>query len=357
MIPGHGWAPALVASWQRPQPDVLARVLQPLSWLYRALAGGQRVLFASGLRSRERAPRPLIVVGNLLVGGAGKTPTVIALVVLLRRLGYRPGVVSRGYGRADGATRLVNATCSAGQVGDEPLLIQLRTGAPVAVAARRIDAARALCQAHPELDVLVADDGLQHHALARDLQLIVFDERGVGNGLLLPAGPLREPLPRALPDRTLVVYNAPQPSTALPGVVVRRSLAGVVELSRWWQGERADPLAWQALRGRRVVACAGTAVPQRFFSMLDSLGLQFEALALPDHADYARLPWRDDAADVVVTEKDAVKIRPERMGGTRVWVAPLDFSFDDDTIGQALKGWLPTPAPHPHARPADDHDT
>lgn len=347
MNPGPGWVPALVASWQQPRPDALARVLQPLSWLYRALAAGQRALFTSGLRSSERAPRPLIVVGNLLVGGAGKTPTVIALLALLRRLGYTPGVVSRGYGRAGNGTRLVNATCSAAEVGDEPLLIHLRTGAPVAVAARRIAAARALCQAHPGLDVLVADDGLQHHALARDAQLIVFDERGVGNGLLLPAGPLREPLPRALPDRTLVVYNAPQPSTALPGCVVRRSLAGVVELSRWWQGERADPLGWQALRGRRVVACAGTAVPQRFFSMLDSLGLQFEAIALPDHTDYARLPWRDDVVDVVVTEKDAVKIRPERLGRTQVWVAPLDFGFDDDAIGQALKGWLPPPMRRP----------
>jgi tetraacyldisaccharide 4'-kinase len=342
MNPGRGWAPALVASWQRQQPDALARMLQPLSWLYRALAAGQRVLFASGMRSSQRAPRPLIVVGNLLVGGAGKTPTVIALVALLRSMGYKPGVVSRGYGRSDRATRLVDAGCSADAVGDEPLLIHLRTRAPVAVAAQRIDAARLLCQAHPEVDVLVADDGLQHHALARDAQLIVLDERGIGNGLLLPAGPLREPLPRVLPERTLVIYNAPRPSTALPGSVVQRALAGVVELARWWHGEHANPQGWQALRGRRVVACAGTAVPQRFFSMLQAHGLDFEALAMPDHADYGRLPWRDDTLDVVVTEKDAVKIRPERVGRTQVWVVPLDFRFDD-AVGQALKRWLPQP--------------
>ena len=342
MNPGRGWAPALVASWRQPQPDALARVLQPLSWLYRALTAGQHALFASGLRASRRAPRPLIVVGNLLVGGAGKTPTVIALVELLRHCGYTPGVVSRGYGRADRVTRIVDATSSAEQVGDEPLLIHLRARVPVAVAAQRIDAARELCRAHPQLDVLVADDGLQHLALARDAQLIVFDERGAGNGLLLPAGPLREPLPRVLPERTLVIYNAPQPSTVLPGFVARRSLAGVVQLSDWWRGERADPHGWQALQGRRIVACAGTAVPQRFFAMLQAQGLVFEPLALPDHADYSRLPWPDDTRDVILTEKDAVKIRPERMGRTQVWVAPLDFVLDD-AVGQTLKRWLPPP--------------
>ena len=340
MNPGRGWAPDLVASWQRPQPDALARVLQPLSWLYGALTAGQRALYASGLRSSQRAPRPLIVVGNLLVGGAGKTPTVIALVELLRQRGYTPGVVSRGYGRTDPTTRVVDATSSAEQVGDEPLLIHLRARVPVAVAAQRIDAARVLCSAHAKLDVLVADDGLQHLALARDAQLIVFDERGAGNGLLLPAGPLREPLPHVLPERTLVIYNAPQPSTQLPGFVASRSLAGLVELSGWWQGQRANPQAWQALHGRRVLACAGTAVPQRFFSMLQAQGLAVEPVALPDHADFRRLPWPEDTREVVVTEKDAIKIRPERVGRTQVWVAPLDFAFDD-AVGQTLMRWLP----------------
>ena len=343
---GSGWAPALLASWQRPRPDALARALQPLSWLYRALSGAHRALYRSGLRTGRHAPRPLVVVGNLVTGGAGKTPTVIAVVELLRTLGYTPGVVSRGYGRRDDATRIVDAASRADQVGDEPLLVHLRTRAPVAVAASRIEAARALCRAHDRVDVLIADDGLQHLALARDAQVIVFDERGAGNGLLLPAGPLREPLPRALPARTLVLYNAPQPSTALPGSLVGRSLAPVVELSRWWQGDRGDPAGWQALRGRRLLACAGTAVPQRFFAMLQAQGLAFDAVALPDHADYARLPWPDGTADVVLTEKDAVKIRPERPGRTRVWVAPLDFRLDD-VVGQQLRRWLPPPTTAP----------
>jgi tetraacyldisaccharide 4'-kinase len=342
MSSGSDWASTLVASWQQPRPDALARALQPLSWLYRAGAALQRAFYASGLRTPQRAPRPLIVVGNLVVGGAGMTPTVIALVALLRALGWQPGVVSRGYGRTDSRPRLVGADSNAAQVGDEPLLIHLRTRAPVAVAPRRIDAARLLSAAHPEVTLLVADDGLQQHALVRDAQIIVFDERGCGNGLLLPAGPLREPLPPDVPPRTLVVYNAARASTPLPGLMTERSLAGVVELQRWWQGAPADAQGWGALRGRRVLACAGTAVPERFFEMLRQQGLEIEPITQPDHATYDPLPWPAGATDVVVTEKDAVKIRPQHVARTRVWVAPLDLRLDA-SIGPALARWLPTP--------------
>lgn len=347
MSPGRRVGPALtntlLASWRKPRPDALARALQPLAWLYGALAAARRAFYAGGLRASQRAPRPLVVVGNLVAGGAGKTPAVIALATLLRRLGRTPGVVSRGYGRSGRGTQLLDRHSDAGAAGDEPLLIHLRARVPVAVAADRLHAARALCDAHPGLDVLIADDGLQHLALARNAQLIVFDERGAGNGLLLPAGPLREPLPHALPERTLVVYNADQPSTPLPGHVAHRALAGVVELSRWWSGDAADPRGWQSLRGRRIVACAGIAVPQRFFAMLVAQGLDIEPLPQPDHADYRMLPWPPSTREVIVTEKDAVKIRPERAGSTRIWVAPLDFGLDD-TIGDRLVRWLPTPS-------------
>jgi tetraacyldisaccharide 4'-kinase len=330
----------LATSWQRPQPDLLARALQPLSWLYRGAAALDRALHANGLRPRARAPVPLIVVGNLVVGGAGKTPTVIALVEQMRARGYTPGVISRGYGRRSDTLRLVEPSSTADDVGDEPLLIRLRTRAPVAVAARRIDAARALCNAHPELNLLIADDGLQHHALARDAQVIVFDERGVGNGLLLPAGPLREPMPAQAPERSVVLYNAEHASTPWPGTLVQRSIPGLVALVAWWRGEAASADAWDQLQGRRVIACAGTAMPQRFFSMLQRQGLTIEPIGLPDHARFHTLPWPTTANDVVLTEKDAVKVHPDRVGSTRVWVAPLDFRLDAQ-VGATLAQWLP----------------
>jgi tetraacyldisaccharide 4'-kinase len=332
----------LATSWQRPQPDLLARTLQPLSWLYGGAATLHRALYASGLCLQQRAPVPLIVVGNLVAGGAGKTPTVIALVEQMRLRGYTPGVVSRGYGRRDRALRAVTRHSTPDEVGDEPLLIHLRTQAPVAVAARRIDAARALCCEHPDVNLLVADDGLQHHGLARDAQVIVFDERGIGNGLLLPAGPLRQPMPRAVPERSVVLYNAEHASTPWPGFIATRAINGLVALHDWWRGAYPDAGAWPGLRGRHVLACAGTARPQRFFSMLQSHGLTIEPIPLPDHARFDTLPWPDDAADVIVTEKDAVKIQPERVGRTRVWVAPLDFAIDAQ-VSAALAQWLPPP--------------
>ncbi|UUX94679.1 tetraacyldisaccharide 4'-kinase [Aquabacterium sp. J223] len=302
-------------------------------------------------RSRHReppprpAPRPVLVVGNLIVGGAGKTPTVIALVQALQSRGRRPGVVSRGHGRRGGAVQLVDARSRSDEVGDEPLLIARRTGVPLAVGRDRVAAARRLCQAHPELDLLIADDGLQHHALARQAQLIVFDERGIGNGHLLPAGPLREPMAAMVPPRSVVLYNAGEPTTAWPGARVARGLAGVRDWAGWQAGEPPSPAALQALRGRPLLAVAGIAAPERFFVMLEAAGLQIRRLPLPDHAPLQRLPWTDDDADVVLTEKDAVKLVGRPLGRTRVWVATLDFHLPDGLVDQLLQ-WLDHPTPH-----------
>lgn len=317
-------AATLQRHWWRPHPSWLARALQPLAWLYGALAA----LHRAASRPAAPLPVPVVVVGNLIVGGAGKTPTVIALVHALRAHGWTPGVVSRGYGRRDDALRDVDEAAPAAAVGDEPLLIHRRTGAPVVVGHDRVAAARALLERHPRVDVIVADDGLQHHRLPRDLALVVFDERGVGNGLLLPAGPLRAPLPARLPSDTLVVYNAPTPTTALPGWMARRRLAGVVPLQAWWHGASPEPASLDALRARPLAAVAGIAAPERFFAMLEAEGLAIVRVPQPDHAAYDRLPWPGDAADVVVTEKDAVKLDPDRVGATRVWVATLDFRLD-----------------------------
>jgi tetraacyldisaccharide 4'-kinase len=314
-----------MAMWVRPAPNGLAWLLWPLSQIYRALAATQRSLYEAGLLRRRQARVPLIVVGNFIVGGAGKTPTVIAIVAALRSQGWTPGVISRGHGRKARAAMLVSAANDASAVGDEPLLICLRTHAPVAVGSDRAAAATLLCDAHPEVDILVADDGLQHHRLRHDLAVIVIDDRGHGNGLLLPAGPLRQMPPSTLPAAWIVLYSAGVASTALPGYLGRRRLAGAVELANWWQGAPARPDGLAALRGRPLLAAAGLARPERFFEMLGAAGLVFQPLALPDHFGFDPLPWPAATTDVVVSEKDAVKLRPERMGSTRVWVVPLDF--------------------------------
>jgi tetraacyldisaccharide 4'-kinase len=335
----------LGACWWRAQPGLLAHALRPLAWLYRALALAQRAA------SRPQAVGvPVLVVGNLVVGGAGKTPTVIALVRLLRALGFTPGVVSRGHGRRESAVLEVREDSDAGDCGDEPLLIRLRTGVPMTVGRDRVAAARALLAAHPDVDLIVSDDGLQHRRLARKIEVIVFDERGAGNGLLLPAGPLREPLPRHLPGHCLVLYNAPHPTTPLPGWLATRALCGVVPLRDWWHGRVAERDSWRALAGRPLLALAGIAAPQRFFDMLRGVGAVVQPHALPDHHDYAQLPWPQGTPDVVLTEKDAVKLRPERdLGATRVWVAPLDFEPELAFVA-ALRRCLPQP-PSPATRP------
>lgn len=314
----------LQAEWLTGGP--LSAALLPLSWLYRGLLGLRRLAYAVGLKQVQTLPVPVIVVGNWIVGGAGKTPTTLALLEQLRARGLRAGVVSRGYGREGDGVRLVTRVSTAREVGDEPLLIHLRGQVPVAVGRDRVAASRALLKAEPGLQVLVSDDGLQHWRLPRQLSVLVFDERGLGNGRLLPAGPLRQP-PEAPGPSQLVVYNAPMASTPLPGFVATRRLAGAVPLADWWAGQPARMDVLLGLRAQRgLLAVAGVARPQRFFDMLTGLGLQLQTLPLPDHDDFAALPWATDVAGVVLTEKDAVKLTPERVGSLPVWVVALDFS-------------------------------
>jgi tetraacyldisaccharide 4'-kinase len=321
---------------------VLAWSMRPLALAFGAATALRRYLYLARLRRPEVLRAPVIVVGNLVAGGAGKTPSVIAITAALRRHGYTPGIVSRGYGGSHTGVVEVNRDVAASLCGDEPLLMFLRTSAPLVVGRDRVAAARHLLHGHPEVDVVIADDGLQHLALGRTVQVIVFDERGIGNGWLLPAGPLREPLARAVPARTLVAYNADTPSTPWPGTLAKRSLSGAVSLAGWWRGDAATPQALDALRGRPLLAAAGVARPQRFFRMLREQGLQIDPLPLPDHHDYRTLPWPADAGDAVVTEKDAIKLDPRRIGATRVWVAPLDFAFDA-AFESALLALLPPP--------------
>ncbi len=320
-----------------------AVALLPLAALYAALNALRRGLYRSGAFKTTRLPHPVVVVGNLIAGGAGKTPTVMAIVAAQRARGFTPGIVSRGHGRrADAPTLDVQPDTDVTACGDEPLLLRLRTGAPVVVGRDRVAAARELLRLHPQVNLIVSDDGLQHRGLAREVQVLVFDERGAGNGWQLPAGPLREAMPGAVPARSIVLYNAPGASTGLPGSLATRSLAGVVALRDWWRGEPATTARLHALRGRPLLAAAGVARPERFFAMLEAQGLVITRLALPDHHAFATLPWPPDCPDVVVTEKDAVKLQPDAMGSARVWVAALDF-VPDAAFEAALAALLPPP--------------
>lgn len=340
-MPGIGAAARLSqwvqAQWAGPRPSLGAQALRPLSWLYRGLSALHAGLYRCGLLRVRRAPVPVLVVGNLVTGGAGKTPAVIALIGLLRQQGFTPGVISRGHGRQGRAVRAVQTDSPAHAVGDEALLVHLRTAAPVVVGADRVAAARHLCATHPEVNLLVADDGLQHHRLHHDRVVLMFDDRGAGNRLHLPAGPLRQALPANVPAHALVLYNAAAPSTALPGWRGRRRLAGVLPLADWWAGR---PLAadggWSALPASPLLAAAGLARPGPFFDMLEAAGLRIQRLALADHHPLQPRPWPEDTGDLIVTEKDAVKLRPGSTGRTRVWVAPLDF-LPEPAFAQALR--------------------
>jgi tetraacyldisaccharide 4'-kinase len=311
--------------------------LWPLSLLMRLLVRLRQGLYLSGMLKRHSAPVLVVVVGNVVAGGGGKTPTVIALVEHLRARGLKPGVVSRGYGRQKSAhgedCREVKPDSPVEQVGDEPALIQRRTGVPVFVARQRIEAARALLAAHPEVNILVSDDGLQHLALARDIEVCVFGDRGLGNGLLLPAGPLREPWPRYV---DLVLHTGQQP--AFTGHAARRALANTAVDAR---GHR---VALDALTGP-LVAVAGTAQPQAFFDMLRARGLALARTdALPDHAglqDYARWhatlkhDFATDPVTVLCTEKDAAKlwaVCPEALAVPLVFDLPQAFLDEFDRL-------------------------
>ncbi len=277
----------------------LARLLWPLSQFYGAVSAIRRLLYRRGVLSIEHVRVPLIVVGNVLAGGVGKTPAVIAIVQHLQARGLTVGVVSRGYGRATQDCREVLPGSDPSDVGDEPALLQRATGAPVVVARRRIEAARALLARHPTTQVIVSDDGLQHLAMARDIEICVFDDRGVGNGWLLPAGPLREAWPRPC---DLVLHTGQRPAFA--GFTARRALASHA------LGNDGRSVPFSTFAGRPVIAVAAIGRPQAFFDMLRAAGLAIDQqIALPDHDDFSRwTPPPVPGAVLLCTEKDAVKL-------------------------------------------------
>ncbi len=302
-----------------------AWLLWPLSQVFAFLLVLRKFAYRWGWRDTVKLPVPVIVVGNVVVGGAGKTPIVMALVRHLQARGLHPGVIARGHGRASHESMLVTPDSAALEVGDEPLLIARLCRVPVAVSRHRPDAAQLLLVAHPEVDVILSDDGLQHLALARDIEVCVFDDRGTGNGMLLPAGPLREPWPRAV---DFVLHTGAQP--AFSGFRATRRLALEAVNAH---GERRPLSNFAKLDAAPMVALAGIAHPERFFDMLRAAGISLDrTMALPDH--YAFEP--DFLASVLqdtllCTEKDAVKLW---MLWPHVWAVPLVVEIDPDFLAQ-----------------------
>ena len=312
-------------SWT--QRGLLAWLMWPVSLLFGVLVRLRQGLYLSGLLKQAQMSRPVVVIGNVVAGGAGKTPVVIALVRHLQSQGLQPGVISRGYGRHTKDCREVFADSTAQEAGDEPVLIRRNTGAPVFVARRRADAARALLARYPATDVLICDDGLQHYALARDIEICIFDDRGVGNGFLLPAGPLREPWPRQV---DLVLHSGERP--AFTGFTAQRSLA---QHAMRADGSRVELAAMNAQQP--LLAVAGIAKPQAFFSMLQERGLLLaHTMALPDHYDFSgwQRPTEQDYT-LLCTEKDAVKLweaHPDALAVGLVFTPQPDFLTGFDRL-------------------------
>jgi tetraacyldisaccharide 4'-kinase len=332
----------LTRNWMR--RGLLAWCLLPLALLFRLLVTLRRALYRLGWLKVTRIPVPVIVVGNLFVGGTGKTPLVIWLVEAMRAAGFQPGVISRGYGSSGSAPQAVDQDAMPQQVGDEPLLIAQRARCPVMVGRDRASAAQALLARHPQVDLIISDDGLQHYALARDIEIVLFDARGVGNGWMLPAGPLREPLSR---PRDFTVINGGQ-AAGIAGQAIAMRLTGEIaeRLDDRSQRRPLSALREDQVHGElRLLAAAGIGNPARFFGMLRQAGLRFREMPLPDHYDYADNPFASEQADIIlITEKDAVKCRHiEAMkSDPRLWVVPVSAQVDaalPEKIVEKLRGY------------------
>ncbi len=332
------FAERLAATWYTPRVTPLAALLWPLSLLYRGVTALRRALYAAGFLRVQHLPVPVIVIGNVNVGGVGKTPFARALAEALAQRGRHPGIVSRGYGGSNVLPRGVVSGDDPAVVGDEPPILA-ETGFPVWIARSRVDAARGLLRANPECDVIVADDGLQHYALARDMEIALVDAaREFGNGFMLPAGPLREPVSRlAHVDAVvrLVGRDAVDPrETRAQGGRLFSTTHRPLPLRNLRRPDmEADPASW---RGQEVHAVAGIGNPQRFFDMVESLGIAATCHAFPDHhvysADEIAFPR---ARAILMTQKDAVKCAG--IADERCWYLPLRASIDPALVARVLE--------------------
>ncbi len=317
----------LQTHWYRITP--LHLILFPISLFFRALVALRREMYRNGSLASDQLLLPVIVVGNISVGGTGKTPLTLALAQQLVEHGWHPLIVSRGFGGSTQQPRYVDASSDAQHVGDEPLLMARRNICPVWIGRDRADTARAALQAHPQCDVVLCDDGLQHYRLQRDVEIAVVDgARRFGNGLMLPAGPLREPVSRLQSVDAVVVNGDDAPA----GQYVMR-LSGSVFYNLLDPDKKACADHFQ---GQNNHAAAGIGNPQRYFQHLEALGIPFTPHAFPDHHPYSAtdLAFADCDA-ILLTEKDAVKCAAFADG--RYWVLRVDAQIDSALLEHILR--------------------
>lgn len=313
---------------------LLSTLLTPLALIVGIYTRHKRQHFTRHPSRVYYSHTPVIVVGNLIVGGAGKTPVVMALIDVLRASGFTPGVISRGYGVEIGPqARTTKTHHAAAELGDEPALIHQKKHVPVAVHPKRILALQALNHDFPDVDVVISDDGLQHLALGRHAEVIVQDQRGIANGRLLPAGPLRE-APARLNEATVVI-NQITADQQLSSTANHYNLINAVQMRLWPNAftalQSAERLnlteALKRFKSSNIVACAAIGQPQRFFTMLRTAGFNLtESHAFPDHYDYSNNPFSDIKADYIfITAKDAVKCK--KLDDSRLWVVEAETQF------------------------------
>lgn len=341
-------SPGFVARhWYRLSPVSL--LLVPFGLVYGLVVRLRRLLYRLNVVSSVRLPVPVIVVGNLTVGGTGKTPLVLWLAAELQRQGRRPAILCRGYGGADAGPRAVLGDDDPGRVGDEPLLLATRSSCPVWIGRDRAAAGAKMLGEHSDRDVIICDDGLQHYRIRRDLEIAVEDERGHGNGLLLPAGPLREPADRPV-DATVLNGELADFEMARSGQQGSRH-GGPATTFRmrleprgfYFIHDPARAATLAELSGKRLHAVAGIGNPPRFFALLKRLGLDPVCHAFPDHHAYSAADLEFSECDLVLmTEKDAVKC--SRSGRPDLVALRVDAMLDpafSDFLSKRLHGRAP----------------
>ena len=345
--------------WERRGPTSL--LLWPLSCIYSGIVRSRKLIQDLGLSNNHPAPVPIIIVGNIRVGGTGKTPIVIALAERLSQLGWKPGIISRGYGSSSQPSPIqVHGDSDPLVVGDEPVLIAQRTGNqfPIWVFPKRQQSIKALLKHSPEVNVIISDDGLQHSGLARwpareggrDIEFVVRDARGEGNGFLLPAGPLREPASRDR-DATLFTEKTNDTKSGLVDEYFKGRRAFSLEGKLGTPYQLIHPSNTQTLTQiadqflpNKITAVAAIGNPQRFFNNLQNAGIAGKWLPLPDHATYTPEFFAGiNAQYILITEKDAVKC--SGISDERIWVVPMSLSLPD-TLADWLLSILQRPDPH-----------